>query len=277
MKDKYTSKDCIELRRLLIENAKKNADADGKNVLLLSGGMDSVTVLYALTEAGIKFKAYTFFFEGYPSVDAKSVEILQKKMGFEHEFIEIPSDWEKIKDDVVRAIHLCREIYGRIREVKVETIFALMYTDRILEDGGVVFTGDSGDTLVGYNRNTAIMAAKIGEEDPRILERRTPWQSWEEGSDNEFDFILRKRHMVASVFSDRVKDFILGFTIKACNTPKPKAIYCRAFEDYHERYKSYRTPKAFQKASNEKAMFNLIARRIGHKDAIAMFRSIEKR
>lgn len=271
MKNKYTKIDCENLRALLVNNAKQNADKTGNNILLLSGGMDSVTALYALLEAGIPFKAYTFYFKDFPSVDKIAVESLQQKIGFEHEFIEIPSKWESIKNDVLDAICVCKEIYGKVREVKVETIFALQYLDKCLCQGGVVFSGSTGDALVGYNRNTAIMAAKIGEDNPKMIDQRTLTPK-----ENEFDVIFSKRHKSLSIFCGEAEKFILGFSTKACNTPKPKAFLYHAFGDYHAKFKSYRQPKAFQKAGNEKAMFNMIAIQKGYKDALAMFRYLAK-
>lgn len=271
MKNKYNYSDCQQLRKLLIYNAKNYADKNGENILLLSGGMDSVTALYALTEANINFKAYTFYFNDFTSVDKIAVARLQKAMGFRHEFIEIPNDWNTIKKDVMQAIEFCKLIYGKVREVKVETIFALRYVDKFLESGGVIFSGSTGDAVVGYNRNTAIMAAKIGEENPKMIEQRTLAPS-----ENEFDRIFSERHKSVSIFTGAVEKFILGFTTRACNSPKPKAFLYHAFSDYHNKYKSYRIPKAFQKAGNEKAMFNMIAIQNGYKDALAMFKAIQR-
>nr|DAW29949.1 MAG TPA: Asparagine synthase [Caudoviricetes sp.] len=271
MKQSYSAEDCHKLRKLLINNAVHNADSLGNNILLLSGGMDSVTALYALMEAGIQFKAYTFYFRDFPSIDRKAVEILQGKIGFKHEFIEIPSDWESIKTEVSHAVRMCRVIYGRIREVKVETIFALQYLDKHLPSGGIVYSGSTGDALAGYNRNTAILASKIGEDNPRMIIERTLGPS-----ENEFYRIYAQRHKNISIFDGEAEKFILNFTTRACNTPKPKALYYYAFADYHRKYKSYRIPKAFQKAGNEKAMFNIIANRLGCKDAVTLFRNLDR-
>lgn len=269
MKNRYTEADCRHLADLFVHRVKELASNGEPNYLLLSGGMDSVTVLYALIKAGIPFKAFTFYFKGYPSVDQKAVELLQSKLGFEHEFIEIPSDWPTIEADVYKAIKACKEMYGRVREVKVETIFALQYMDRYLPSGGNIFTGSEGDALVGYNRQMAMQCSRIGDSHPDMLSDRVLTEEY-----NEFRKVFNTNHIYAPVFEGPVTDFVLSFTMAACNSPRPKAIFYHAFAEYHRKYRSYRQPKSFQKAGNEKAMFNLIAQRKGFKNALAMFKSL---
>lgn len=269
MKNRYTEADCRHLADLFVHRVKELASNGEPNYLLLSGGMDSVTVLYALIKAGIHFKAFTFYFKGYPSVDQKAVELLQSKLGFEHEFIEIPSDWSTIESDVCKAIKACKELYGRVREVKVETIFALQYMNKYIPSGGNIFTGSEGDALVGYNRQMAMKCYSIGDSHPDMLSDRILNEE-----DNEFRKVFNANHKYAPVFEGAVTDFILGFTMAACNSPKPKAIFYHAFAEYHRKYQSYRQPKAFQKAGNEKAMFNMIAQSKGFKNALSMFNSM---
>lgn len=271
MANRYTKDDCKQLRALMTNEVKK-AICNGKpNYILLSGGLDSVTALYALMEAGADFRAVNFHFEGFPSSDKDAVERLQKNIGFDVDYIEIPSDWETISEDVRSAVEECCNMYRRVREVKVETIFTLTYVDKFLPDGCNVFTGANGDGILGYNRTMAIMASHYGEESYRLIRCRKA-----EDEPDEFDRIFNRHHTHQSVFYGEVEEFLLKFTMKACNRPQPKAIAANAFEDYHRKYNSYRAPRPFQKAGNEKAMFNEIARHQGYGGALQMFNAIHK-
>lgn len=271
MLDRYTMDDCKRLGTLMTDEVGETIRNGKPNYILLSGGLDSVTALYALMSAGASFKAVNFCFKDFPSSDKTAVERLQNSIGFDADYIEIPSEWDEIKDDVRSAVEACYEIYGRVREVKVETIFALTYVDGFLPDDCNVFTGANGDGILGYNRTMNIMASHLGEDNIRVIRCRKA-----EDEPDEFVRIFNKRHTHKSVYSGRVEEFLLRFTMKACNRPQPKAIVANAFKSYHDKYQSYRTPKPFQKASNEKSMFNTIAYREGYKGALQMFNAMHK-
>lgn len=271
MKDRYTKEDCEHLGFLMTNEVKKTIANGQPNYILLSGGLDSVTALYTLMSAGASFKALNFSFKDFPNSDRIAVERLQEKIGFDAEYIEIPSEWNVIKEDVRKAVKDCVDMYGRVREVKVETIFALTYIDQFLPDGCNVFTGANGDGILGYNRNMAIAASHYGEDHPHMIKCRKA-----EDEADEFDVIFNKRHTHNSVYYGEPMEFLLQFTMAACNKPQPKAIVAYAFEEYHNKYQSYRMPKPFQKASNEKSMFNLIAYNEGYKGALQMFNAMYK-
>lgn len=271
MIDKYTIENCKNLREIMVDEVRKVTENGKPNYVLLSGGMDSVTALYALMAADAEFKALNFHFKDFPSSDTEAVERLQKKIGFDIEYIEIPSDWQTIKKRVHSAINECVKLYGRVREVKVETIFALNYISELIPNDCNIFTGANGDGILGYNRTMNIMASHLGEEHERVIKCRKA-----EDERDEFEVIFNRRHTHKSVYSGKAEEFLLQFTMKACNAPKPKAIVAFAFEDYHKQYQSYRLPRPFQKASNEKSMFNTIAFSEGYKNALQMFNTMHK-
>ncbi len=271
MADRYTKEDCKKLRELMIDEVSKTISNGKPNYVLLSGGLDSVTALYALMETGADFQTVTFYFKDLPSSDKESVERLQRKIGFNANYIEIPNEWDAIKDNVKSAIEDCCRMYRKVREVKVQTIFALNFVDRFLPDDCNVITGANGDGILGYNKTMAIMAAHYGEESYRLIRCRKA-----EDEPDEFERIFNRRHIHKSVYSGNVQDFLLQFTMRACNKPQPKSIVAYAFEDYHKKYQSYRTPRPFQKASNEKSMFNVIAYHEGYKGALQMFNAMHK-
>ena len=97
-----------------------------------------------------------------------------------------------------------------------------------------------------------------------------------EDEPDEFERIFNKRHTHNSVYYGDTTEFLLGFTMHACNRPQPKAIVANAFAEYHNMFNSYRSPKPFQKASNERSMFNLIAQNNGFSSALQMFNALYK-
>lgn len=270
LKDYYSPSDCRMLRRLFVRRIKE-LTKDGLPVhLLLSGGVDSVTILFALMEAGIPFQAHTFSFKDVPSSDLDTVKQIRQHLSYEQVYHEFPSDWEHLCDEVKASVALCRETYGRIREVKVETMLAYrMLRAELPQEPILVINGNQ--CVLMYTRNDALWIAKVGEYSPEVNDARRG--KMKDAADEEtviFD------NIVSPYIGGCVEDFLCRFTVSACHYPKPKAILYYAFEDYYKRCGCYRKPRPFQKASNEKALFNNIATSLGYKGALDLFKAVEQ-
>lgn len=268
MKDKYSKEDCQELRRILVKRAKDTCDNERQTCLLLSGGMDSVTALYSLLEAGVKFTAYTFYFKDWESSDLKAVQSLEKQIGFDIVYLPIANTYDELETDIKSGIKTCMDLYKKMREVKVETSLALENIERIMPNNCNVLAGDGGDPILGFNRQVGKTIYIHGIDskfvrDMRIGDRRS-----------EFDVIFERRHKYIHMFDGEVSDYILKFSPLACNARFPKSFLYYAFFEEHNKYHSYRKPNSFHKASNEKAMFNLMAMGRGYKNAYDMFKAI---
>ena len=271
MKNYYTQSDCDQLRKLLVEYVSHAAENGNENYMLLSGGIDSMTVLYALMEANIKFKVINFRFKGYDSPDRKSVMKLQERIGFDCEYLDFDTDFDLVKDDIAEAVRICKETFGKVRAVKTETIYAMMQVGKHIPQGSNVFTGYRGDDLLCYMRNDQIRISKFGEEDPEILRRRRG-----DPSEDEFRQALKGFHYNAPFCDKEVVDFVMQFTTKACHHKIPKSIFVCAFGDYHKKYNSVRKPIGLHKGSNEANMFEDMAKSLGYKDALSLFKVVQK-
>lgn len=272
MKNAYTKSDCQELRRLLIKRAQDTCGNSDSNCLLLSGGMDSTTALYSLLGAGVKFKAYTFYIDGWESQDLKAVQSLQKQIGFPVEYIPIKSNYDEIKDDLKKAVKKCYDVYKKIREVKTETIFAMINLEKRLPEKCNVVLADFGDSVLGYTKTIGKIIYLHGEESKWSLDARS-----EVFDVNEYNGILfNENRMRIEMFMGEPMKFLLNFTASACNKRFPKSICYYAFFEEHNKYHSYRKPKSFHKACNEKAMFNLMAMERGYKNSYEFFKAIHK-
>lgn len=267
LKNYYTKADCRRLRKLFVKRMHELTDNGLPVYLLLSGGMDSVTILYALLEAKIPFKAYTFYFDGVPSSDKAMVEQIHKAIPFDLEYLKFPSEWDALKDEVINAVALCRMIYGRIREVKVETILAYSLLKKAMPAGRANVINGAQVALM-YSTNDAMWISAVGEYSPEVDKARR----------GEFSEPLEETYIFERVVSPYVggcvEDFLCGFTVSACHWKKPKSILYYPFEDYHKRANSYRKPRPFQKASNEKALFNRIALERGYNNARELFKGV---
>lgn len=270
LKDYYSPADCRRLRRLFIQRMKE-IQAEGRPIhLLLSGGIDSVTPLYAMLEAKIPFVAHTFYFKGMPSSDLKMVQQIAQCFHYDQRYIELPATWESLRDDVVEAVDLCLKEFGRIREVKVETLLAIMLAKRKMPSEPITVVSGMQVVLM-YTRNDAMFIAREGEFSP-VVEAARRGKFNKERSEPEILF----DHAVSPYNGGCVEDFLCHFTVSACHRPQPKAILYYAFEDYHRKAASYRRPRPFHKACNEKALFNGIAVSLGYKNALELFKAVSR-
>jgi asparagine synthetase B (glutamine-hydrolysing) len=79
---------------------------DEEVALLLSGGIDSNSLMFALLEAGKKVKAYTFVLEDKMSRDYIHAEKNAYKFGVEFNFIDLPTNQETLMADIHNLVYM---------------------------------------------------------------------------------------------------------------------------------------------------------------------------
>lgn len=268
MKDFCTSADCEEIRKLIVNKISGFARDNRQNYVLLSGGIDSAAVLFAVINAGLPYKVINFKFRGRDSIDAKSVKQLQRKIGFDAEYLELEPDNEA---DIKKAVAICLNTFSRVRKVKCETIYAMLQVARHIPHGATVFCGYGGDDLFGYSRKDALLAARQGQECDEILQHRMLPKD-----KDEFRAALTDYRYYSPYVDSDVQSLITKYTTSACNDKFPKSIIVRAFGDYFKKYKNARKPIGLHKGSCEAVMFEDIARERGYSSALQMFNTIAK-
>ena len=85
------------LRNALLEAVQ---DAPADRPLLLSGGMDSVTLLAALMEVGRRPDCYTFHLAGQPSPDSIASKAICDRLGLNLNIIELDRDMDRLVEDL---------------------------------------------------------------------------------------------------------------------------------------------------------------------------------
>ena len=263
LKRAYTKNDAALLRKLCLDNAQRISER-GDVVVMLSGGIDSVTVLYAFLAAGKMPLCVNFSFDGYASDDSASAEMQCARCGCELKRVVVPApSW----DDVRRSASACVGYFGTVRKVKCESWYAMDYTAAYLPDDCVVVSGGNGDELFGYHRSQAIQAARLGDSHPDVVRRR-----YGDRARDEFLCLASGgREYVDFFYDEAICDFVTQFPASVCNRRFPKSLMYYAFEEEHKANCSYRRPKSFVKAGGEDAMFEDAAARFGFDSALRMF------
>ena len=268
MKNIILKEDVNSLRNAFLKSVNDFCINGKTNYLLYSGGIDSTCALFALTELGLPYKIINFKIKNVESIDTQSVITMQRKMGFGLQIIEVdPYD----KDCLNEALRLCKEIYGRIRRVKVETIFPMLQIRNCVPDDVNILSASWGDNALGYHRKDAILISKVGEDAPEVIRMRR--------GDKNKDEIRRVFYKWSYVDPFQEKTFldeVCKYTCKALNKKFPKSAYIYMFDEYFRKYKAMRKPIGYHKASKTVDVFENIARERGYSSALQMFNRIGK-
>lgn len=125
--------------------------------LLLSGGVDSVSVGFTLEDLKYNIHSYTFRLEGTESRDSKSAKYVAKERGWDHTIIEIPRG--NIKEDMIK---LARE-YDCYKKTLYECLWPFLYVFPSIKEKYVV-SGLDSDNHFGLQKNFMIKYHKLKKE-----------------------------------------------------------------------------------------------------------------
>lgn len=136
----------------ILRRAVRSFAGDGEKVaLLLSGGIDSVSVAFALEEESIPFKAYTFKMAGIQSEDFDRSRKLCSDRGWECEAIEISVDDTTLKRDFLTLIRK----FGCDSKIRIETSFPFLHVVPKISET-IILSGVGADEYFGISKEEMI-------------------------------------------------------------------------------------------------------------------------
>lgn len=156
-KKRFSLSDAKQFREIC-KNRIHEIDSDGKAGLALSGGTDSVTVLFAMLECGIKPHCYTFYMDGIISADLKSSRKLANDFGLELTEVPIASDPDSIYEDIKAVLPYCNKVKKTIIQCMIP--WKYIYPEMREE---TIITGIGGDDLYGTQRKVQVEFHKTGD------------------------------------------------------------------------------------------------------------------
>jgi DNA (cytosine-5)-methyltransferase 1 len=153
-----------ELLQLLV--AAVAAKSRDKTVaLLLSGGLDSLSVGLALEKAGKIVRAYTYRLENYPSKDLKKAIAIAGHFGWPLTVITVPTT--DVANDFLRLAveHGCR------KKVQFEVTFPMLYVFPQIDEAEV-WTGWNADDHYGNTRECIFRQRRMAQQGLSLAERK---------------------------------------------------------------------------------------------------------
>ena len=133
----------------LLEKIVSTECNEEKIAVLLSGGVDSLSVAIAAHRLGKKIHAYTFHLEGQPSYDAEKAKSASDKMGWDCTTIIVPTN--NIEND----FETLRKQWKCVKKTHYECTFPFMYIYPKIEEK-IVLSGWAADGHYGVSKKACI-------------------------------------------------------------------------------------------------------------------------
>jgi asparagine synthase (glutamine-hydrolysing) len=150
-----------ETERLLLKAVEKRLFADVSVGSLLSGGVDSSLVCWALSELGADITAYTVGTPNDPADETADARATAAQLGIRHQTIEISATDDVGVSDLVTAYaepFACSSALGMLRVSRA-----------VAGEATVLLTGDGGDDVfLGYPEHRHLwFAERLAQSSPR--------------------------------------------------------------------------------------------------------------
>lgn len=151
--------------RLFLSAVEKRLYADVPVGALLSGGIDSSLVCWAIKQLGGDVTAFTVGTPGDPADETADARETAKRLGIRHEILELTSTKEPNIDELVSAYgepFACASALGMLRVSKA-----------VAGSATVLLTGDGGDDVfLGYPEHRhLLLAQKVARSMPGFVAR----------------------------------------------------------------------------------------------------------
>lgn len=199
--------------------------------LLLSGGIDSLSVGFALRDAGKTFTAYTYEIQGYPSRDRPKAELLARHLGCPLRVITVPNA------DASNAFIRLAVQNGCRKKVHHETSFPWLYALPEIEEAEI-WSGWNADDHYGNTRKIVLDQARMVREGSSQADRKAHFDEWRRARFAQFDAAVSSdtwwhvqrladrcgKRLLDPYTSTAVRDFFFQFDHEQLSSPKKPLI-----------------------------------------------------
>jgi len=201
--------------------------------LLLSGGVGSTALLFALQELGKQITAYTFTMEGHISSDFSRARKTAKMFGIEFVPVFLPRDLDVLKRDMLEIAH------SGVAKKKTdfECSWPMLYAYPAVREH-VLVAGMGDDCHFCLSKKGLIHYAHTG----RIDEFRQKLYANEGYAQRPMHELLARRYgldLFLPYLSPAMKSIFLGTTWEDVNKPKQKQPILDAFPEGFRRVRPY--------------------------------------
>jgi asparagine synthetase B (glutamine-hydrolysing) len=212
-----------ELTDLLIAAVVRDA-TDPDVALLLSGGVDSLSVGFAAARAGKRIHAYSFQLDERPSEDSLAAERAAKRFDWGFTLVKVPT--ANVRADFLQLA----ERWGCRKKTQFECAWPFLYVFPVITQR-CVLTGLTADNHYGLTKE-----CMIHYKDDKQLFDRYRWDCFNEPNPDglrQFEALAAAHGMVLAVpyMDPAIQTYMRRFTWAELNRPREKYATLRAFRD----------------------------------------------
>lgn len=201
---------------------------DDRVAVLLSGGVDSVSVAFAAHRLGKKITAYTFHLDGQPSYDSQKAVDIAKIMGWDYHVVIIPTN--NIERDFIR---LAEEVQCK-KKTHFECCFPFLYVYPQIKEHEVL-SGWAADGYYGVSKKANIHYKHTKEKFDEFRkdyfgDNSRAGYLWHKRIAEE----LNKKRFVAPYLDPSVAEFFMSKDWYELNQPYQKHHVVEAFPEFKQ-------------------------------------------
>ena len=235
--------------KILCEEIQK-ASKENNVAVLLSGGVDSISVALAAHRVGKKVTGYTFHLKDQLSYDAHKAQKVCEIMNWSCQVVEVPID--NVSNDFIRL----RQQYDCLKKTHYECTFPFLYVYPKIEELEVL-SGIAADGHYGVSKKACLNYKEPKEKFDLFREDyfKNP---------NPAGFIQQKilcerynKIFVAPYLEQSVKDFFRQYDWYQLNKPHQKHHVRNAFKEF-ERFGKIKPHINLQLGSNIDKLFESV-------------------
>lgn len=244
--------------------------------LLLSGGVDSASLLFILLEIGIKPTVYSFTLEGHESTDFRRARSIALDLNLDFVPVYLSTDLDKLLEDL---IELCMDYPDIKSKTDFECFWPLSKAFNAVEEKNII-TGLASDGHFGLSKKAMIHY----KDNPNLFnEAREKAFNSETYAQKQlcFQYSWRTGKNVINPYrSNALAEYLRDFNWYELNTPKQKDCIVNMFPT---EFKKYGSPKHINLQCGDSGIQDLFQRltthscnKNGSKSSTGVFNQIKK-
>jgi asparagine synthetase B (glutamine-hydrolysing) len=222
----------------LLESVMRKAIPEHENTVavLLSGGMDSVSLALSAQRIGKHVHAYSFYCDDSPSYDSLKAQDVSNEFGFAFTPINVPTD--NLRFDFVRLanIYLCE------KKTHFETTFPMMYVIPEIQER-IVLVGIGADGHFGMSKSAMMHHIRPKEKFDKLRHtvfhgpnnpNRTDGGPVHPTSDRRFLQMLcneNERRLLMPYTFTEIFDYFIQFEWDEINKPQQKYLVRKCYPE----------------------------------------------
>lgn len=234
--------------KLLVNVIRNEVPTDNVGILL-SGGVDSLSLGFAADRAGKRVDAYTFHLDGDKSYDALKAEEVSAKFGWDCKTIVVPKD--NLVQDFLRLV----KDYDCRKKTHFECTFPFLYVFPEITNK-YLLSGIGADGYYGVSKKAVLHYKEPKEKFDQF--RRNYFMPYNVTGFRQIEQLCNERNIKLVhpyIYHEEVSEYFFEFDWYQLNKPKQKQVVREAFKEEFSRITNVKEHINLQLGSNIDHLF----------------------